>query len=106
MEEYIIAAEFSTTALMNGFTGDEQTAEDIYLQLVKNKEKDKNDHHSRSWVSVINYLNLEHTDLCRRYFNKGQGSVKLVSRTFFYDAYEIIDTINRLKSRNFELKSR
>ncbi|MDR6123502.1 energy-coupling factor transporter ATP-binding protein EcfA2 [Bacillus sp. SLBN-46] len=105
MEDYVIAAEFYTTSLMNGFTGDEKTAEDIYLKLVKGKKNDQLQQHSHPWITTTNYLNLEHTDLFKRYFNELQGEVKRAgsASTFFYDVYDMIGTINRLKERDFEL---
>ncbi|WP_144553383.1 ATP-binding protein [Bacillus sp. X1(2014)] len=105
MEEYVIAAEFFMTSLMNGFTGKEKKDEEIYLQLVKNKNKDFIQQHSQPWVNVTTSLNPEHTDFFRRYFNKLQGDVKFASSTstFFYDAYDIISTINKLKAQNFVL---
>jgi hypothetical protein len=108
MEEYLVAAEFHTTSLLNGFTGTEKSSEDIYIQLVKdkNKDKDKVQQHSQPWITITNFLNLEHTDLFRRYFNEIQGYVKRAgtSSTFFYDAFDIINTINRLKEQDFKVK--
>jgi hypothetical protein len=106
MDGYVVAAEFYTTSLMNGFTGDEKNAEDIYLQLVQDKNKNKVQQHSQPWVTMTKFLNLEHTDLFRRYFNELQGSVTRAASasTFFFDAYEMIETIDRLKNLDFKLK--
>lgn len=106
MEDYVVASEFYTTTLMNGFTGTEKKVEDIYLQLVKEKKDDKLHQHNPSWSSTANNLDLSHTDLFRRYFNELQGDVKKYASstsTFFYDAFKIIETINRLKAQDFEV---
>lgn len=105
MEEYVIAAEFYTTSFMNGFNGAEKSTEDMYLQLVKDKKKDRIQQHSQSWVTLSNFLNLEHSDLFRRYFNELQGDVKRAgsASTFFFDAYDIIVTMEALKTNEFEL---
>ncbi|MEH7238854.1 hypothetical protein [Bacillus sp. JJ1562] len=107
MKKFLISAEFYTTALLNGFSGTEESADDIYLQLLKDKESGKANGHSKSWSSITNHLKNEHTDLFRRYFNVLQGDVKLAgssSVTFYYDAYEIIKTINHLKSIDFDVQ--
>ncbi|WP_129727938.1 hypothetical protein [Ectobacillus funiculus] len=107
MKEYLVSAEFYTTALLNGFIGAEELAEDIYLQLVKNKESDKTKQHSQYWSAITNYLHKGQTELFRHYFNVVQGGVKTLSRasfTLFYDAYEIITMINKLKSVDFKIQ--
>ncbi|MCS0671604.1 hypothetical protein, partial [Cytobacillus firmus] len=107
MKDYLVSAEFYTTSLLNGFTGVEKTSEDIYLSLVKDKEKDKSNGHSNSWRTLLNYTKYEHTDNFRRYFNIVQGGVKFAGRPspiFFFDAYEIIETINQLRSIEFNVQ--
>ncbi|MGF6950200.1 uncharacterized protein with PIN domain [Neobacillus sp. B4I6] len=103
MDEYVTAAEFCTTSLMDGFTGDEKTAEDVYLQLLKDKQKETHHEHSKSWETIKNHLNFEHTDLYKRYFNLIQGSVRSVPKVLFYDSYEMINQIKGLMSRGFDL---
>ncbi|RFU70010.1 hypothetical protein D0463_00615 [Bacillus sp. V59.32b] len=106
MEEYLVSAEFYSTALLSGFKGTERSPEEIYLQLLKDKNKNNIKNHNKTWEASTNYLNLEHTDLFRRYFNLLQGETKRAgysSLTFFYDAFEIIGTIKKITSKDFAL---
>jgi hypothetical protein len=106
MKEYVVLAEFYITSLLNGFTGQEQTPDEIYLQLIKDKENANNNAHVKDWKNITRYLNPQHSDLFRRYFNFVQGSVKNANNqkiTFYYDAYEIISTIKNLYDNDFNL---
>lgn len=107
MKDYLVTAEFYRTSLLNGFTGVEKKSEDIYLSLVKDKEREKSNGHSNSWRTLFNYLKDEHTDNFRRYFNIVQGGVRFAGRPspiFFFDAYEIIKTISQLRSIEFNVQ--
>lgn len=109
-EEWIVGAQFYYTALCGGFTGEEQTPEQIYAKF-NYLSVETFPERKPAWGRLMKICSEGQPEKFHfhylRFFNRAQGDLNSASATkvFFLDAERILSSIDRFSARKWDVSA-